>query len=213
MYQRGKIQDESLYYETPEARRDAADHRRQHVPAAARAPATKSTSAELIRSTEEEKQAQIAVVARLPRRARRRPGRRCGACRRSRARGGNVFAELMETVKVASLGGSRARCTPSAASTAATCSARSSTRSAPSIPRRQRRAHRLARAERHRAPLRPRARRPARRPHRLLHPSTRVVRTIPKVGGTKDVNVDRIRELAPDARRRQHRREPRGDGR
>ena len=32
MYQRGKIQEESLYYETQEARRHAADHRRQHVP-------------------------------------------------------------------------------------------------------------------------------------------------------------------------------------
>ena len=32
MYQRGKIQEESMYYEQPEARRHAADHRRQHVP-------------------------------------------------------------------------------------------------------------------------------------------------------------------------------------
>ena len=33
MYQRGKIQDESLLLRDAEARRHAADHRRQHVPA------------------------------------------------------------------------------------------------------------------------------------------------------------------------------------
>jgi methylmalonyl-CoA mutase len=32
MYQRGKIQDESMLYETQEGERRAADHRRQHVP-------------------------------------------------------------------------------------------------------------------------------------------------------------------------------------
>ena len=32
MYQRGKIQEESLYYETTQARRLAADRRRQHLP-------------------------------------------------------------------------------------------------------------------------------------------------------------------------------------
>ena len=35
-YQRGKIQEESLYYEHTEARRQLPDHRRQHVPQSAR---------------------------------------------------------------------------------------------------------------------------------------------------------------------------------
>ncbi len=32
MYQRGKIQEESLYYETPQARRQSADRGREYVP-------------------------------------------------------------------------------------------------------------------------------------------------------------------------------------
>jgi isobutyryl-CoA mutase len=103
MYQRGRIQEESLYYEqlkhdgtlpivgvnTFLARDDAADEIR---------------GAELIRSTGEEKQDQVAAVrAFLERNAERRPAA-LERLQRAAAGGGNVFAELMETVKVASLG-------------------------------------------------------------------------------------------------------------
>jgi methylmalonyl-CoA mutase len=88
MYQRAKIQEESMYYETRKhdgslpiigvntylAESDA--HNAQ-------------PSAPLIRSTEEEKQDQVAALRRLQQAA---------------ASGGNIFAELMETVKVCSLG-------------------------------------------------------------------------------------------------------------
>ena len=103
MYQRGKIQEESLYYETLKhdgtlpiigvntylAKAGSDDEIR---------------NAELIRSTEEEKQDQVAAVrAFLARNADRRPAA-LARLQRQAATGGNVFAELMEAVKVASLG-------------------------------------------------------------------------------------------------------------
>ena len=103
MYQRGKIQEESLYYETRKhdgslpivgvntflSKSDGAE---EHAGAA------------LIRSTEEEKQDQVAAVrafqarnaARAPAALQRLKQVACG--------GGNVFAELMESVKTCSLG-------------------------------------------------------------------------------------------------------------
>jgi methylmalonyl-CoA mutase len=103
MYQRGRIQEESLYYET-----------RKHdgsLPIigvntflGAQGGEYEIRGAELIRSTEEEKQAQVtAVRAFLGRNDDRRPE----ALRRlqqAASSGGNVFAELMDAVKVASLG-------------------------------------------------------------------------------------------------------------
>jgi methylmalonyl-CoA mutase len=103
MYQRSRIQEESLYYETRKhdgslpivgvntflGSQQAVDELR---------------GAELIRSTEEEKQDQVTNVrAFLARNAAQRPA----ALRRlqdTAAGGGNVFGELMETVKSASLG-------------------------------------------------------------------------------------------------------------
>ena len=102
MYQRGKIQDESLYYET---RKHSGElpivgvntflpHNEEDM--------VKET--QLIRSGEDEKQAQIDNVRGL---AERFAGEREAALRRlqdvARA-GGNVFAELMETVKTCSIG-------------------------------------------------------------------------------------------------------------
>ncbi len=103
MYQRGRIQEESLYYETKKhdgslpiigintflSKSDAAG---EHAGAA------------LIRSSEEEKQDQVAAVrafqarniARAPAALERLKQVACG--------GANVFAELMETVKTCSLG-------------------------------------------------------------------------------------------------------------
>jgi isobutyryl-CoA mutase len=102
MYQRSKIQEESLYYETLKH-----DGRLPIVGVntyLGAEDASEIREAELIRSTEEEKQAQVrAVRAFLARNADRRPAalaRLQGAA----AGGGNVFAALMETVKVASLG-------------------------------------------------------------------------------------------------------------
>ncbi len=66
--------------------------------------ASEIREAELIRSTEEEKQAQVrAVRAFLERNASRCP-EALQRLQAAAASGGNVFAQLMETVKVASLG-------------------------------------------------------------------------------------------------------------
>jgi methylmalonyl-CoA mutase len=103
MYQRGKIQEESLYYE----------HRKHdgslpivgvNTYLGEEGGDSEIRGAELIRSTEEEKQAQVAAVrAFLARHAERRP-QMLERLQQAAASGGNVFAELMETVKVASLG-------------------------------------------------------------------------------------------------------------
>ncbi len=103
MYQRSRIQDESLYYETK--KHDGS------LPVIGvntflgpEQGSEEILKAELIRSTEQEKRDQVkAVNAFLARNAGRHPG----ALRRLQqvaADGGNVFAELMETVKSASLG-------------------------------------------------------------------------------------------------------------
>jgi methylmalonyl-CoA mutase len=103
MYQRAKIQEESLYYETRKhdgslpivgvntylAQNDAADT--QHV-------------APLIRSTEEEKQDQVAAVRAFQARNAASAPAALVRLQQTAAAGGNVFAELMETVKVCSLG-------------------------------------------------------------------------------------------------------------
>jgi methylmalonyl-CoA mutase len=103
MYQRGKIQEESLYYETRKhdgslpivgintflSKSDASEEHK---------------GAELIRSTEQEKQDQVGGVRAFQA---RNAGRSVGALSKlqlAAASGGNVFAELMECVKVCSLG-------------------------------------------------------------------------------------------------------------
>ncbi len=103
MYQRGKIQEESLYYETKKhdgslpivginTFLSKADGLEEHK------------SAALIRSTEQEKQDQVASVRAFQA---RNTARTPGALQRLQAvaaSGGNVFAELMESVKSCSLG-------------------------------------------------------------------------------------------------------------
>jgi len=103
MYQRGKIQEESLYYETRKhdgslpivgvntflSRADASEEHK---------------GAELTRSTEEEKQDQVAAVHAFQARNAPHSAAALTALQRAAAGGGNVFAELMECVKVASLG-------------------------------------------------------------------------------------------------------------
>jgi methylmalonyl-CoA mutase len=103
MYQRGKIQEESLYYETRKhdgslpivgvntflSKSDASEEHK---------------GAELIRSTEQEKQDQVSAVrAFQARNAESSPGA-LRKLQQAAASGGNVFAELMESVKVCSLG-------------------------------------------------------------------------------------------------------------
>ena len=103
MYQRSRIQEESLYYEHKKHDGSlpiigvntylAADPSKEEI-----------ANAQLIRSTEEEKQAQVASVrAFLARNADRHPAA-LERLQRAAAEGGNVFAGLMESVKVASLG-------------------------------------------------------------------------------------------------------------
>ncbi|TLY55261.1 MAG: hypothetical protein E6K51_10290, partial [Gammaproteobacteria bacterium] len=60
--------------------------------------------AQLIRSSEEEKQAQVAAVRAFQARNAPRAPAALEALQQVAARGGNVFAELMESVKVSSLG-------------------------------------------------------------------------------------------------------------
>ncbi len=103
MYQRGKIQEESLYYETRKhdgslpivgvnTFLSAADASEEHK------------GAELIRSTEEEKQDQVAGVRAFQARNAPRAPAALAALQQAAAGGGNVFAALMECVKVSSLG-------------------------------------------------------------------------------------------------------------
>ncbi|MFZ2507272.1 MAG: methylmalonyl-CoA mutase family protein [Steroidobacteraceae bacterium] len=103
MYQRGKIQEESLYYE----------HKKHdgslpivgiNTFLAERANPDENRHAELIRSTEEEKRAQVAAVQAFndvhADAQKAALDRLTGAA----AANGNVFGQLMETVKSASLG-------------------------------------------------------------------------------------------------------------
>jgi methylmalonyl-CoA mutase len=103
MYQRGKIQEESLYYETKKhdgslpiigvnTFLSASDASEEHK------------GAELIRSTEEEKQAQVGAVRAFQARNSARSPAALQRLQGAASSGGNVFAELMESVKSCSLG-------------------------------------------------------------------------------------------------------------
>jgi methylmalonyl-CoA mutase len=103
MYQRGKIQEESLYYET-----------RKHdgsFPIVGVNTFLSKTGgeeehkgAELIRSTEEEKQDQVQAVRAYQARNELSAAATLKRLQAAAARGGNVFEELMESVKYCSLG-------------------------------------------------------------------------------------------------------------
>ena len=103
MYQRGKIQEESLYYET--RKHDGtlpivgvntflsdSDASRMHQGTA------------LIRSSEEEKRAQVTAVRAFQKRHAAETPAALERLQAVAAAGGNVFAELMEAVKTCSLG-------------------------------------------------------------------------------------------------------------
>ncbi|HUN75189.1 MAG TPA: methylmalonyl-CoA mutase family protein [Steroidobacteraceae bacterium] len=103
MYQRGKIQEESLYYET-----------RKHdgtLPIVGvntflsdRDAVAEHSSAHLIRSSDAEKQAQVSAVQAFQAHNRDRSAQALERLKGVAARGENVFAELMEAVKSCSLG-------------------------------------------------------------------------------------------------------------
>ena len=102
MYQRGKIQDESLHYETKKHSGELpivgvnmfmSDHEVQEA-----------ATTELIRSTEEEKQQQIAQLALFFERNKQSSDEALDQLKKVARTNGNIFSELMETVKLASLG-------------------------------------------------------------------------------------------------------------
>jgi methylmalonyl-CoA mutase len=103
MYQRGKIQEESLYYEHKKH-----DGSLPIVGVNTFLPEHGShdeiRNAELIRSTEEEKAAQVAAVRAYNEAHGAAQGPALEKLQATAAAGGNVFAELMESVKSASLG-------------------------------------------------------------------------------------------------------------
>ena len=103
MYQRTKIQEESLYYETKKHDGSLPIVGVNTFLSGADA-AAEHKGAQLIRSTEEEKQAQVAAVRAFQARNAQRSPAALERLQQAAARGANVFAELMECVKVCSLG-------------------------------------------------------------------------------------------------------------
>ena len=103
MYQRGKIQEESLYYET-----------RKHdgtLPLigvntflAERDVTGEHAAMQLIRSTEQEKQDQVQAVRAFQARNAERAPEAMRRLQYAASSGGNLFAELLDCVKVCSLG-------------------------------------------------------------------------------------------------------------
>jgi methylmalonyl-CoA mutase len=102
MYQRGKIQEESLFYETKKHSGELPI-----IGVNTFLPENEESlvqETKLIRSTDDEKQIQIDGIVELEARF---EGERAAALERLKAvavAGENVFAELMETVKTCSLG-------------------------------------------------------------------------------------------------------------
>jgi isobutyryl-CoA mutase len=103
MYQRTKIQEESLYYETKKHDGSLPIVGVNTFLSGADA-AAEHKGAHLIRSSEEEKQAQVAAVRAFQARNAQRAPAALERLQQAAARGANVFAELMECVKVCSLG-------------------------------------------------------------------------------------------------------------
>ncbi|MEE8118672.1 MAG: methylmalonyl-CoA mutase family protein [Gammaproteobacteria bacterium] len=101
MYQRGKIQEESLYYE---GRKHDGSLPIVGVNTFVDPNVSPSAKPELIRSTEEEKQAQIAAVEEIHKHNQDEASVALGRLAEVAASGGNIFAELMEAVKICTLG-------------------------------------------------------------------------------------------------------------
>ncbi len=102
MYQRGKIQEESLYYET-------LKHNGEYPIIGVNTFLSSKGSptvipSEVIRSTEEEKEFQIQTVQTLCKASGEKGQERLNALQHIAIQNGNIFQELMETVKFCSLG-------------------------------------------------------------------------------------------------------------
>jgi methylmalonyl-CoA mutase len=102
MYQRSRIQDESLYYET--RKHDGSLPIIGVNTFLGETDSQEILNAELIRSSEEEKQSQVAGVRAFQGRHAERSPQALAELQRVAADGGNTFGQLMETVKSASLG-------------------------------------------------------------------------------------------------------------
>jgi len=102
MYQRGKIQDESLYYE--ELKHTGAYPIIGVNTYLSGQEQEELSGDRLTRSTEEEKQAQIAGLADLHKTHAAQSPAALEALKDTARRGGNMFAALMECVKTCSLG-------------------------------------------------------------------------------------------------------------
>ncbi|RSK25287.1 methylmalonyl-CoA mutase family protein [Hymenobacter metallilatus] len=102
MYQRGKIQEESLYYETLKHTGEYPIIGVNTFLSSAGSPTV--VPAEVIRATEEEKQYQITMLRALQARNHATTEQRLKQLQQVAVANGNLFEELMETVKFCSLG-------------------------------------------------------------------------------------------------------------
>ncbi|MCZ6879523.1 MAG: methylmalonyl-CoA mutase family protein, partial [Gammaproteobacteria bacterium] len=98
-----KIQDESLYYESMKHDGSLPLIGVNTFLGVDNEPQAKAAK-QLIRSTEEEKQAQVKNTAEFLERNAQRLEAALEQLQAAAANGGNVFASLMETVKISSLG-------------------------------------------------------------------------------------------------------------
>ncbi len=102
MYQRGKIQEESLYYETL---KNSGEYPIIGVNTFLNAKGSPTViPGEVIRSTEEEKQLQLSNLENLKKTWHREAKESLGQLRRTALNNENIFAALMEAVKYCSLG-------------------------------------------------------------------------------------------------------------
>ena len=108
MYQRGKIQDESLYYEeqkhSGELPITGVNFFENPNAAAFDESSADDFDMELARATPEEKQGCLSRLAQFHKAHAKQTPEALARLQDVARTGGNVFAELMETVKVASLG-------------------------------------------------------------------------------------------------------------
>ncbi|MBX0332864.1 methylmalonyl-CoA mutase family protein [Pontibacter sp. HSC-14F20] len=102
MYQRGKIQEESLYYETLKHTGEYPIIGVNTFLSSTGSPTVLPT--EVIRATEEEKQYQISMLQSLQQRNADRSAEMLKRIQQVAINNGNIFEEMMETVKFCSLG-------------------------------------------------------------------------------------------------------------
>lgn len=103
-YQRGKIQDESLYYEQLKHTGQLPIIGVNTFLNPKGLSETEHTTIELARATREEKEEQLRNLQAFQERNRDRAPQMLRRLQQVAAEGGNIFAELMETVRYCSLG-------------------------------------------------------------------------------------------------------------